>query len=102
MKPAYIQLSRRKGFDLQAASLALNGLPAVNWCKHGKPCHVQDVLIDIVNQLPTPNHYPETPANAAARPAVRRAQPLRLHKTGATHASLRRKGAFASAKIYCD
>jgi hypothetical protein len=27
--PQRIQLSRRKGFDLQAASLALNGLPAV-------------------------------------------------------------------------
>lgn len=30
MKPQRIQLSRRKGFDLQAVSLALNGLPAVN------------------------------------------------------------------------
>lgn len=28
--PQRLQLSRRKGFDLQAASLALNGLPAVN------------------------------------------------------------------------
>lgn len=28
--PTRIQLSRRAGFDLQAASLALNGLPAVN------------------------------------------------------------------------
>lgn len=27
--PVRIQLSRRKGFNLQAASLALNGLPAV-------------------------------------------------------------------------
>lgn len=30
MKPQRIQLSRRKGFNLQAASIALNGLPAVN------------------------------------------------------------------------
>lgn len=29
MKPARIQLSRRKGFNLQEASLALNGLPAI-------------------------------------------------------------------------
>jgi hypothetical protein len=28
--PQRIQLSRKKGFNLQAASLALNGLPAVN------------------------------------------------------------------------
>lgn len=33
--PARIQLSRRKGFDLQAASLALNGLPAVNIARPG-------------------------------------------------------------------
>ena len=30
MKPQRLQLSRRRGFRLQAASLALNGLPAVN------------------------------------------------------------------------
>jgi hypothetical protein len=30
MAPARIQLSRRRGFRLQEASLALNGLPAVN------------------------------------------------------------------------
>lgn len=30
MKPQRIQLSRKKGFDLQAVSMALNGLPAVN------------------------------------------------------------------------
>ena len=29
MKPQRIQLSRKKGFNLQAVSLALNGLPAV-------------------------------------------------------------------------
>lgn len=29
-KPQRIQLSRRKGFKLQAVSMALNGLPAVN------------------------------------------------------------------------
>ena len=29
-KPTRIQLSRKKGFNLQAASLALNGLPAIN------------------------------------------------------------------------
>lgn len=29
-RPVRVQLSRKKGFDLQAASLAANGLPAVN------------------------------------------------------------------------
>ncbi len=29
-KPVRLQLSRRKGFDLQALSIATNGLPAVN------------------------------------------------------------------------
>jgi hypothetical protein len=34
--PARIQLSRRKGFSLQAVSIALNGLPAVNCARPGK------------------------------------------------------------------
>lgn len=33
--PQRIRLSRRKGFDLQAASHALNGLPAVNAARPG-------------------------------------------------------------------
>jgi hypothetical protein len=36
MKPQRIQLSRRAGFNLQAASLALNGLPAVNCARPSK------------------------------------------------------------------
>lgn len=39
-KPQRIQLKRTKGFNLQAASLALNGLPAVNCArpsKYGNP-----------------------------------------------------------------
>jgi hypothetical protein len=35
MDPVRIQLSRRKGFNLQAASLALNGLPAINIARPG-------------------------------------------------------------------
>lgn len=35
MKPQRIQLSRRRGFDLQAESRALNGLPAVNCARPG-------------------------------------------------------------------
>lgn len=34
--PQRIQLSRAKGFDLQAASLNLNGLPAVNCARPGR------------------------------------------------------------------
>lgn len=36
MKPVRLQLSRRKGFDLQAASMATNGLPAVNVARPSK------------------------------------------------------------------
>lgn len=35
-RPVRLQLSRRKGFDLQALSLATNGLPAVKVCRPGK------------------------------------------------------------------
>lgn len=44
-KPVRLQLSRLKGFDLQAASLAANGLPAVNVArptKWGNPFRVGD------------------------------------------------------------
>lgn len=34
--PVRLQLSRRKGFDLQAQSHAANGLPAVNVARPGK------------------------------------------------------------------
>jgi len=36
MKPVRLQLSRRKGFSLQALSLATNGLPAVNVARPSK------------------------------------------------------------------
>lgn len=36
MKPVRLQISRRKGFDLQALSIATNGLPAVNVARPGK------------------------------------------------------------------
>lgn len=35
-KPQRIRLSRKKGFNLQAASRALNGLPAVNCARPSK------------------------------------------------------------------
>lgn len=35
-EPVRLQLSRRKGFDLQALSRATNGLPAVNVTRPGK------------------------------------------------------------------
>lgn len=34
--PVRLQLSRRKGFNLQALSLAINGLPAINCARPGK------------------------------------------------------------------
>ena len=42
-RPVRLQLSRRNGFNLQALSLATNGLPAVNVArpgKHGNPFRV--------------------------------------------------------------
>lgn len=42
-KPVRLQLSRRKGFNLQALSLATNGLPAVSVAKPskwGNPCRI--------------------------------------------------------------
>lgn len=36
MKPQRITLSRKRGFNLQAASLVLNGLPAVNCARPSK------------------------------------------------------------------
>lgn len=36
MKPVRLQLSRRKGFNLQALSMATNGLPAVNVARPSK------------------------------------------------------------------
>lgn len=36
MKPQRIQLSRKKGFNLQAVSMALNGLSAVNCARPGR------------------------------------------------------------------
>jgi hypothetical protein len=36
MPPLRLQLSRRKGFDLQAASRAVNGLPAARVSRPGK------------------------------------------------------------------
>lgn len=43
MKPVRLQLSRKKGFDLQAHSRAVNGLPAINCARpsrHGNPYRV--------------------------------------------------------------
>jgi hypothetical protein len=36
VRPVRLQLSRREGFDLQALSLAANGLPAVNCARPSK------------------------------------------------------------------
>lgn len=44
-KPVRLQLSRKKGFDLQALSLETNGLPAVSVArpsKWGNPFRVGD------------------------------------------------------------
>lgn len=45
VKPIRLQLSRRKGFDLQALSMATNGLPAVNVARpsgYGNPFTISD------------------------------------------------------------
>lgn len=45
-RPVRLQLSRKKGFDLQALSMATNGLPAVNVARPsmwGNPYHVGQI-----------------------------------------------------------
>jgi hypothetical protein len=49
MKPARIVLSRRAGFDLQAVSQALNGLPAQSVARPGpwgNPFSIADVMAE--------------------------------------------------------
>ncbi len=49
MRPRRIVLSRRAGFDLQAISLALNGLPAQSVARPGKwgnPFSIADVMAE--------------------------------------------------------
>ncbi|GLQ08365.1 hypothetical protein GCM10007913_02970 [Devosia yakushimensis] len=50
MKPQRIVLSRRAGFDLQATSLALNGLPAQSVARPGpwgNPFTIADVMAEM-------------------------------------------------------
>ena len=54
MKPQRITLSRKKGFNLQAVSLALNELPAVNCArpsKWGNPFKVGADAFDAVDKF---------------------------------------------------
>lgn len=44
--PARLRLSRARGFDLQAVSLALNGLPAINCARPGPYGNPWRVSID--------------------------------------------------------
>ena len=72
MKPQRLKLCRHKGFNLQAASLALNGLPAVNcarpgyfgnpfkvtfWCPHAKAVALFEELVESgkYKKLPFPD-----------------------------------------------
>ena len=57
--PQRIQLSRRKGFDLQKTSLALNGLPAVNCARPGRWGNPFIVQFD-----PHPDYTPQTAEDA--------------------------------------
>ena len=55
-KPIRLQLSRRKGFDLQAVSIAANGLPAVNVArpsKWGNPWTVEGAVEAGYGSTPT-------------------------------------------------
>lgn len=54
MKPQRIQLSRKKGFDLQRVSMELNGLPAVNCArpsKFGNPYKVEIYGLELALEL---------------------------------------------------
>ncbi len=59
MKPQRIQLSRRAGFNLHAASRALNGLPAVNCARPGRWGNPYVVQFD-----PHSDYSPQTAAEA--------------------------------------
>ena len=64
IRPVRLQLSRRKGFNLQTLSRKFNGLDAVKvsrpgrwgnlacWCSHNQPCHA-DVFLELANSLET-------------------------------------------------
>jgi hypothetical protein len=59
MKPVGLQLSRKKGFDLQKVSVALNGLPAVSVARPsrwGNPF--------VVHYDPLYDYSPQTPEEA--------------------------------------
>lgn len=59
MKPQRIQLSRKAGFNLQAVSLALNGLPAVNCARPSRFGNPFVVKFD-----PHSDYTPQTAAEA--------------------------------------
>ena len=46
-QPQRIQLSRKRGFNLQAVSMALNGLPAVNCARPGKWGNPYSIVQDV-------------------------------------------------------
>lgn len=58
-KPQRIQMSRRRGFNLQKVSMALNGLPAVNCARPSKWGNPFVVQFD-----PHPDYSPQTAEEA--------------------------------------
>lgn len=59
MKPQRIQLSRKKGFNLQAVSRKLNGLPAVNCARPSRWGNPFVIQFD-----PHPDYSPQTAEEA--------------------------------------
>lgn len=47
---AYRQMLRSRPDMVDAAVLHLSGRVLLCWCRPGDPCHVQDVLIPLVNE----------------------------------------------------
>lgn len=80
MKPQRIQLSRKRGFNLQKASRKLNGLPAVNCARPGRWGNPFVIQFD-----PHPDYSPQTADQAvkmfldSLTPNFRKAIQTELH-----------------------
>lgn len=68
-RPVRLQLSRRKGYDLQAESLAVNGLPAVSVARphrFGNPFRIGDT-VTITERIMTPRSASEPDPDLSGR-----------------------------------
>jgi hypothetical protein len=72
INPGYIQLSRRKGFDLQKLSLSFNGLPAVNCARPSKWGNPFRVGIEARDAAHAVKRYRETGCGGIGHDEIKR------------------------------